>query len=184
MSLYNYCCFSGVGYGMVIISGIVCVYYNIIITWTIYFLYQSFRAVLPWSTCDNEWNTASCYMRGETGGAGNATNTTGFNATGVLSYAEGNSSVVLLSSTASSVMENVTTAAGEVLQRRTASEEFWQYVYREFCPSFHSVKYALNFFVEGIIIPLFWCDYPSICNLIRGNSPHWFLKVIEFANVS
>jgi solute carrier family 6 amino acid transporter-like protein 5/7/9/14 len=54
--------FKGVGYGMVLISGIVCIYYNIIITWTIYFLFRSFAKELPWATCDNEWNTEHCAL--------------------------------------------------------------------------------------------------------------------------
>lgn len=52
----------GVGVGMVMVSAIVCVYYNVIVAWTLYFLYMSFRAVLPWSTCDNEWNTVNCVV--------------------------------------------------------------------------------------------------------------------------
>ncbi|XP_014672837.1 PREDICTED: sodium- and chloride-dependent glycine transporter 1-like isoform X2 [Priapulus caudatus] len=51
----------GLGYGMVIISGIVCIYYNIIITWTLYYMYLSVsHAVVPWASCDNEWNTDEC----------------------------------------------------------------------------------------------------------------------------
>ncbi|GFR60769.1 transporter, partial [Elysia marginata] len=52
--------FKGIGYGMVIISGIVCVYYNIIITWTFYYLFAAMRSTLPWSTCGNWWNTPQC----------------------------------------------------------------------------------------------------------------------------
>ncbi|KAK2164944.1 hypothetical protein LSH36_57g04098 [Paralvinella palmiformis] len=55
--------FKGIGYGMVLISGIVCIYYNIIITWTIFYLIHSFFPVLPWSTCDNWWNTDKCALR-------------------------------------------------------------------------------------------------------------------------
>ena len=51
---------SGIGYGMVIISGIVCIYYNIIITWTLYYLFNSFYPELPWSSCGNPWNTELC----------------------------------------------------------------------------------------------------------------------------
>ncbi|BFZ24285.1 hypothetical protein BsWGS_27324 [Bradybaena similaris] len=52
--------FKGVGVGMLVCSAIVCIYYNVIVAWTIYYLYLSFRAVLPWSHCNNEWNTDNC----------------------------------------------------------------------------------------------------------------------------
>ena len=45
---------------MVIVSAIVCIYYNVIVAWTIYYLFMSFRAVLPWSHCQNTWNTENC----------------------------------------------------------------------------------------------------------------------------
>ncbi|KAK6173295.1 hypothetical protein SNE40_016772 [Patella caerulea] len=56
--------FKGVGYGMVIISGIVCIYYNIIIAWTLYYLFVSMQSILPWSNCDNDWNTEQCALSG------------------------------------------------------------------------------------------------------------------------
>ncbi|XP_062570938.1 sodium- and chloride-dependent glycine transporter 1-like [Saccostrea cucullata] len=102
--------FKGVGYGMVIISGIVCVYYNIIITWTIYFLYHSFKAVLPWSTCDNKWNTENCYIRGESILPNATINATlGYNATDV-------------NITDFEMIKNKSLSEHKV----TASEEFWQ----------------------------------------------------------
>ncbi|KAK6172241.1 hypothetical protein SNE40_015946 [Patella caerulea] len=52
--------FKGVGIGMVMVSTIVCVYYNVIIAWTLYYLVVSFQAILPWSNCNNEWNTDYC----------------------------------------------------------------------------------------------------------------------------
>ncbi|XP_055894918.1 sodium-dependent proline transporter-like isoform X2 [Biomphalaria glabrata] len=52
--------FKGVGIGMNMISGIVCIYYNVIIAWTLYYLFLSFRAALPWSHCGNDWNTIHC----------------------------------------------------------------------------------------------------------------------------
>ncbi|XP_069100866.1 sodium- and chloride-dependent glycine transporter 1-like [Argopecten irradians] len=112
--------FKGVGYGMVIISGIVCVYYNIIITWTIYYLYHSLRAVLPWSMCNNWWNTDQCYIR--TGPYATTNNTTAINATmtNTTSAATANMSVVQM------VAGNLSTVVSNVTKKMTASEEFWE----------------------------------------------------------
>ncbi|ELT92641.1 hypothetical protein CAPTEDRAFT_140091, partial [Capitella teleta] len=55
--------FKGIGWGMIIVSTIVTVYYNIIITWVLYFLAKSFTNQLPWATCDNWWNTDFCFDR-------------------------------------------------------------------------------------------------------------------------
>ena len=35
-------------------------YYVMVITWTLYYLYNSFISPLPWTTCGNEWNTENC----------------------------------------------------------------------------------------------------------------------------
>ncbi|XP_053396453.1 sodium- and chloride-dependent glycine transporter 1-like [Mercenaria mercenaria] len=50
----------GLGWLMIIISGIVSWYYNTIIAWVLYYLVNSFYPTLPWSTCDNDWNTENC----------------------------------------------------------------------------------------------------------------------------
>ncbi|XP_033743262.1 sodium- and chloride-dependent GABA transporter 1-like [Pecten maximus] len=107
--------FKGIGYGMVIISGIVCIYYNIIITWTIYYLYYSFRAVLPWSTCDNWWNTEQCFLRTKDS-RDNVTMAT------MLSNQTVNGSVSLLYNISMTTMS----PADNGTDLKTASEEFWQ----------------------------------------------------------
>jgi len=61
---------------MVIISAIVCVYYNVIIAWTVYYFVLSFSWELPWSTCNNDWNTDNCYTR-----SGNNSHFNGINVT-------------------------------------------------------------------------------------------------------
>ncbi|XP_071954065.1 sodium- and chloride-dependent glycine transporter 1-like isoform X2 [Antedon mediterranea] len=53
----------GVGYGMVTVSFLVCIYYNVIITYTIYYLFSSFTSTLPWIGCSNDWNTPYCSER-------------------------------------------------------------------------------------------------------------------------
>ncbi|XP_071123959.1 sodium-dependent proline transporter-like [Mytilus edulis] len=52
----------GIGYAMVIVSAIFCIYFNVMMGYVLYFLYHSLTSVLPWSTCNNEWNTEFCYI--------------------------------------------------------------------------------------------------------------------------
>ena len=52
----------GIGWIMVLTNAMVSTYYNVIIAWSIYYLYRSFTTVLPWSNCDNDWNTDSCVV--------------------------------------------------------------------------------------------------------------------------
>lgn len=58
--VYVYFLGSGLGIGMVTITAILSVYYNVVIGWMIYFMANSFFTVLPWSTCGNWWNTDNC----------------------------------------------------------------------------------------------------------------------------
>ncbi len=50
--------FAGIGFGMVIVSAMVAIYYNMIIGWAFYYLFASFTSELPWATC-GEWSTES-----------------------------------------------------------------------------------------------------------------------------
>ncbi|KAG5284152.1 hypothetical protein AALO_G00023500 [Alosa alosa] len=50
----------GVGLATVAISFIMCTYYNVIITWSLYYLFSSFQSPLPWQSCNNTWNTLNC----------------------------------------------------------------------------------------------------------------------------
>ncbi|XP_061706021.1 sodium- and chloride-dependent glycine transporter 1-like [Cydia pomonella] len=66
VAVYNQFCplFRGLGYGMVIVSCIVMLYYNLIIAWTIYYLTVSFTSMfgqLPWQNCNADWSTENCY---------------------------------------------------------------------------------------------------------------------------
>ncbi|EDO31545.1 predicted protein [Nematostella vectensis] len=53
--------FRGIGFASIVISFLVCVYYNVIIAWCLYFLAVSFRSEVLWKHCDNWWNTDNCY---------------------------------------------------------------------------------------------------------------------------
>ncbi|KAJ7379135.1 hypothetical protein OS493_017633 [Desmophyllum pertusum] len=50
----------GIGLGMVIITFLCSVYYNVIIAWTFYYLFASFQKHLPWESCDSSWNSNLC----------------------------------------------------------------------------------------------------------------------------
>ncbi|XP_040038347.2 sodium- and chloride-dependent GABA transporter ine [Gasterosteus aculeatus] len=60
-ALANLCpLLKGVGIASVAISFIMCIYYNVVITWALYYLFSSFQAPLPWQNCNNTWNTPNC----------------------------------------------------------------------------------------------------------------------------
>ncbi|XP_071446394.1 sodium-dependent serotonin transporter-like [Hetaerina americana] len=50
----------GIGYAICIIDTYMGMYYNTIIGWAVYYLFASFRYELPWTTCNNTWNTPNC----------------------------------------------------------------------------------------------------------------------------
>ncbi|KAH3838903.1 hypothetical protein DPMN_112320 [Dreissena polymorpha] len=54
--------FQGIGYASAVIVFILNCEYNIILTWAYYYLFASFTSVLPWSNCENEWNTETCHV--------------------------------------------------------------------------------------------------------------------------
>jgi solute carrier family 6 amino acid transporter-like protein 5/7/9/14 len=85
---------------MVLVSGIVCIYYNIIMAWALYYIYSVLRSIgtgrVPWESCDNWWNTEQCMRR------------SGLNGT-------------LANSTSLFGMANGT-------KKMTPTEEFWQQV--------------------------------------------------------
>uniref|UniRef100_H2ZFK9 Transporter n=1 Tax=Ciona savignyi TaxID=51511 RepID=H2ZFK9_CIOSA len=53
--------FKGIGYGMMVVSFLVAIYYNVIIAWSLFYMFASFQSVLPWtSSCGKDWNVNSC----------------------------------------------------------------------------------------------------------------------------
>uniref|UniRef100_A0A8C1VHM7 Transporter n=1 Tax=Cyprinus carpio TaxID=7962 RepID=A0A8C1VHM7_CYPCA len=52
--------FKGVGYTVIIIALYVGFYYNVIIAWSLYYLFASLTSELPWLNCDNPWNSPNC----------------------------------------------------------------------------------------------------------------------------
>ncbi|XP_067049177.1 sodium- and chloride-dependent GABA transporter 2-like isoform X1 [Acropora muricata] len=52
--------FQGVGFASMMVSFLVCVYYNIVIAWCLYYLFLSMAKDVPWKSCGNWWNTPKC----------------------------------------------------------------------------------------------------------------------------
>ena len=46
---------------MMMLSIYIGIYYNILISWTFSYFFESFTFELPWSRCDNDWNTEHCH---------------------------------------------------------------------------------------------------------------------------
>ncbi|KAJ8038594.1 Sodium- and chloride-dependent glycine transporter 2 [Holothuria leucospilota] len=53
----------GVAFGMLVTCAVVSISYNIVITYCIRYLVASFTTKLPWTDCDNEWNTKYCSLK-------------------------------------------------------------------------------------------------------------------------
>ncbi|KAB1281595.1 Sodium-dependent dopamine transporter [Camelus dromedarius] len=53
-------CIPGVGYTVILISLYVGFFYNVIIAWALHYLFSSFSAELPWTGCNNSWNSPNC----------------------------------------------------------------------------------------------------------------------------
>ncbi|XP_071094125.1 sodium-dependent serotonin transporter-like [Haliotis cracherodii] len=67
-------CFKGIGLSICVIALFVSWYYNTIIAWAVYFFIYSFRAEVPWLSCNNTWNTPNCTTFSERIIACNSTN--------------------------------------------------------------------------------------------------------------
>jgi solute carrier family 6 amino acid transporter-like protein 5/7/9/14 len=54
---------SGVGWAMVTVSLIVCVYYNVIMSYTMHYFISSMMPQVPWSVCDPAWaDMSTCFV--------------------------------------------------------------------------------------------------------------------------
>ncbi|VDI40009.1 solute carrier family 6 (neurotransmitter transporter, amino acid) member 5/7/9/14, partial [Mytilus galloprovincialis] len=60
-NVFNVCLLlKGVGYSMTTVIFLYGVIYTIINAWILYYIGHSFVSPLPWTTCDNEWNSPNC----------------------------------------------------------------------------------------------------------------------------
>ncbi|CAC5362095.1 Sodium- and chloride-dependent neutral and basic amino acid transporter B(0+),Sodium- and chloride-dependent taurine transporter,Sodium-dependent noradrenaline transporter,Sodium-dependent proline transporter,Sodium-and chloride-dependent glycine transporter 1,Sodium-dependent neutral amino acid transporter SLC6A17,Sodium- and chloride-dependent GABA transporter 3,Sodium- and chloride-dependent betaine transporter,Sodium-dependent dopamine transporter,Sodium-and chloride-dependent GABA transporter 1,Sodium len=154
----------GIGYGTLIASGIYCTYVNVIISWVLYFLYQSFTSVLPWSHCNNDWNTINCQ---DTHSSSGIQNGTVYNSSfGIQNGTAYNSSYGIQNGT-------VTTNA----TKKTASEEFWTHKVLQITDGIENIggirlELLMCLFVAWIIV--FLC----LCKGIKSSGKVVYVTVI------
>lgn len=115
--------FQGIGFGMMIVSTMVAIYYNMIIAWAFYYLFASFTDKLPWEDCGS-WSSALCGKQDEVKFNFTAlTNCEGVDAGYVTDMAKG----VCRNSTTQAVVAlfNETLAKENGIKRVLASEEYF-----------------------------------------------------------
>ncbi|XP_070554247.1 sodium-dependent proline transporter-like [Ptychodera flava] len=62
ISIWKICpMFKGLGYGMVVVSALVVIYYNVIVSYTVFYTFASLTSQLPWAGCYNYWNSDNCF---------------------------------------------------------------------------------------------------------------------------
>ncbi|XP_023269331.1 sodium- and chloride-dependent GABA transporter 1-like isoform X1 [Seriola lalandi dorsalis] len=59
----------GVGLATVVISFVFSTYYNVLMSWALYYFFNSFGATLPWKSCNNTWNAIENCSSGFPGNA-------------------------------------------------------------------------------------------------------------------
>ncbi|CAG9862821.1 unnamed protein product [Phyllotreta striolata] len=80
ISFFKICpLFKGAGYAILVVNFIVCSYFNMLMAYPVIFLAYCFKEQLPWSNCDNPWNTNDCaQFRKNTTFIGGVNNTNSF----------------------------------------------------------------------------------------------------------
>lgn len=109
---------------MVLIAFYTDFFYNVVIAWSIHFLFSSFTSELPWATCGHEWNTEYCYE-------GKAS---------VAAVSGNDSNATLEGTTVSNVLINLTlemnrtnsTNVTEEVRKISPAEEYFKYCYITF----------------------------------------------------
>ncbi|XP_061168949.1 sodium- and chloride-dependent glycine transporter 2-like [Saccostrea echinata] len=145
--------FEGLGVGMFIVLFVSTLYYNVIITWTIFYLGSSFFSPLPWAVCENDWNTLECFH-----GISNMSSQHDSNGSTKDSYNTSNLSKTYSKmyhyNGAASLVENITK---ETILRSTSEEEFWFYRVLRMSEGLHDIgglnwRLTICFLVAWIVV--------------------------------
>ncbi len=103
---------------MVTVCFLISVYYNVIIGWILFYLFDSFRSDVPWRKCRHEWNSPTCTE---------ALSITG-NGLKIIANATGHNTTVCQHSYLKPVFNNGTLIECVLngTKRISASEEYWK----------------------------------------------------------
>ncbi|KAA3678822.1 solute carrier family 6 (neurotransmitter transporter, amino acid) member 5/7/9/14 [Paragonimus westermani] len=148
---------TGLGWCMVFASGVVSIYYNLFIAYSLYFLGMSFNWILPWSHCENEWNTPRCFTY------------------------QGN---VTQRNNAHKFSHLINTTDGESL--RSAAEEFWRFNVLEVSANIETIG-GINWKILIALTAAWIITFVCMCKGIRtsgkvvyvtATAPYIFLTII------
>ncbi|XP_077385748.1 sodium- and chloride-dependent neutral and basic amino acid transporter B(0+) [Festucalex cinctus] len=95
----------GVGVGMIIVASLIAIYYNVIVSYGLFYLFSSFQSPVPWYTCQS-WGDNNC----------SDTSLVYCNSSGAL--------------VANSTLDNTTCASSDQIKLRaqSPSEQYWDHV--------------------------------------------------------
>ena len=151
---------------MTVVTGVVTIYNNAILSWILYYLGHSFYGTLPWATCDNAWNTPGCLERRsrskEAEFSASLANSNFSQFYSNTSQLYSNVTEMLMGITAPVNTTTEVTAdpslvivGNETFVRRTPAEEFWEWVVHN---SKVYVQHVLSHWLPGIC----GCDFKCI----------------------
>ncbi|XP_021366532.1 sodium-dependent proline transporter-like [Mizuhopecten yessoensis] len=158
------CCplFRGIGYGMMTLTFIVGMYYDVILSWTLYYFGKSFFSPIPWATCGNEWNTPMCSVR-----------------TNVAAAGPGNSTI--MNDTIIAIHDYLNTTS-----RKTPPEEFWENNVLQLTEGIHTLgtfRWEILLGVLATSIVIFLCLLKGIHSsgkvmYVMATIPYVFLLIL------
>ncbi|XP_072022502.1 sodium- and chloride-dependent glycine transporter 2-like [Amphiura filiformis] len=147
--------FKGIGIAMMIVTTYFCLYYNLLITYILYYMYWSFLNPLPWVGCNHPWNTEHCYESFDR--LSHHGNTTDGNTTDIMT-------TDMAMTTAVSYVTGNMTDGNTTETRVRASEEFWKHKVLQVSDGLHDMG-AINWQLLLCFIAAWVIVY---CCVIKG----------------
>ncbi|XP_033754401.1 sodium-dependent dopamine transporter-like [Pecten maximus] len=130
--------FRGICITMFILGGVSMSIYPTMRAWTIEFLVNSFRSTLPWSSCNNTWNTDKCVE---------------------VKIARSALYNLSMTNTSLAAVNNMTLSPAMALESMSAAEEFWQHHVLDLSSGIEDVgpinwKYVLYLLITHVLVYL------------------------------